>query len=188
MEEVLIKRVTEDWEIEGIKALEEANNLVNISREEKEKEGFVTASYSLELLRKMNEIQPSIIAIHEQKVVGYAMVTDKALYGQHTLLDSLFDALVDMNYQGKKLGESKVVLVGQLCVDKPFRGQGLVSKMYDYFKESLINQYDYCITDISEANPRSIRAHEKCGFKIIDTLEYENVKWHIVMWDWINKF
>jgi hypothetical protein len=34
MEKVLIKRVTEDWEIEGIKALEEANNLVNISREE----------------------------------------------------------------------------------------------------------------------------------------------------------
>jgi hypothetical protein len=28
--------------------------------------------------------------------------------------------------------------------------------------------------------------HEKCGFKIIDTLEYEGVKWHIVMWDWIN--
>ena len=30
MEKVLIKRVTEDWEIEGIKALEVANNLVNI--------------------------------------------------------------------------------------------------------------------------------------------------------------
>jgi len=186
METVIIKRVTEDWEIEGIKALEEANNLVNISTEEKEKEGFVTASYSLELLRKMNEIQPSIIAIHEKKVVGYAMVTDKELYGQHTLLDSLFDALVDMNYQGKKLGESKVVLVGQLCVAKPFRGQGLVSKMYDFFKDCLINQYDYCVTDISEANPRSIRAHEKCGFKIINTLEYEGVKWHIVMWDWIS--
>ena len=69
---------------------------------------------------------------------------------------------------------------------KPFRGQGLVPKMYNLFKESLINQYDYCVTDISEANPRSIRAHEKCGFKIIDTLEYEGVKWHIVIWDWIN--
>jgi GNAT superfamily N-acetyltransferase len=186
MEKVLIKRVTEDWEIEGIKALEVANNLVNISMEESDKEGFVTASYSIELLRKMNEIQPSIIALYENKVVGYAMVTDKELYGQHTLLDSLFDALVDMNYQGKKLGGAKVVLVGQLCVAKPFRGKGLVPKMYNFFKECLITQYDYCVTDISEANPRSIRAHEKCGFKIIDTLEYEGVKWYIVMWDWIN--
>ena len=170
MEKVLIKRVTEDWEIEGIKALEEENNLANISKEESVKEGFVTASYSIELLRRMNEIQPSIIALHGNKVVGYAMVTDKELYGQHSLLDSLFDALADMNYQGEKLGDGKVVLVGQLCVAKPFRGQGLVPKMYNLFKECLINQYDYCVTDISEANPRSIRAHEKCGFKIIDNL------------------
>ncbi len=100
MEKVLIKRVTEDWEIEGIKALEEENNLANISKEESVKEGFVTASYTIELLRRMNEIQPSIIALHGNKVVGYAMVTDKELYGQHSLLDSLFDALADMNYQG----------------------------------------------------------------------------------------
>ena len=186
MEKVLIKRVTEDWEIEGIKALEEENNLANISKEESAKEGFVTASYSIDFLRRMNKIQPSIIALHGNEVVGYAMVTDKELYGQHSLLDSLFDALADMNYQGEKLGDGKVVLVGQLCVAKPFRGQGLVPKMYNLFKECLINQYDYCVTDISEANPRSIRAHEKCGFKIIDTLEYEGVKWHIVMWDWIN--
>ena len=75
------------------------------------------------------------IALYENKVVGYAMVTDKELYGQHTLLDSLFDALVDMNYQGKKLGGAKVVLVGQLCVAKPLRGKGLVPKMYNFFKE-----------------------------------------------------
>lgn len=186
MEKVLIKRVSEDWEIEGIKSLEEANNLVNISKEESDKEGFVTASYSLALLRKMNEIEPSIIALHDNKVVGYAMVTNKELYGQHSLLDSLFDLLENKYYQGEKLGESKVVIVGQLCVAKPYRGQGLVPKMYDYFKECLINQYNYCITDISEANPRSMRAHEKCGFNIIDTLEYEGVKWHIVLWDWIN--
>lgn len=184
MEEVLIKRVSEDWEIEGIKALEEENNLTNISKEESDIEGFVTASYSLSLLRKMNEIEPSIIALHGNKVIGYAMVTNQELYGQHSLLDSLFDVLENMDYRGKKLGEAKVVLVGQLCVAKPYRGQGLVPKMYDYFKECLINQYDYCVTDISEANPKSIRVHEKCGFKIIDTLSYEGVKWHIVMWDW----
>lgn len=186
MEGVLIKRVSEDWEIEGIKALEEENNLMNISKEESDKEGFVTASYSLELLRKMNGIQPSIIALYDNKVVGYAMVTNKELYGQHSLLDSLFDVLEDMFYLGKKLGKSKVVLVGQLCVAKPYRGKGLVPKMYEFFKDCLIDQYDYCVTDISEANPRSMLAHEKCGFKIIDTLEYEGVKWHIVMWDWIN--
>jgi len=184
MSEILIKRVSENWEIEGIKALQEENRITNISKEEREKEGFVTASYSIELLKNMDDFEPSVIACQGNKVVGYAMVTVKELYGEHALLDGLFDAIEKMEYKGKPLGLAKVVLVGQLCIAKPFRGQGLVDKMYQYFKECLVDKYDYCITDISEANARSLRAHEKCGFKIINTLVYEEVRWHIVLWDW----
>ncbi|MEY3322664.1 MAG: hypothetical protein RLZZ417_2247 [Bacteroidota bacterium] len=184
MSEILIKRVSENWEIEGVKALQEENRITNISKEEKEKEGFVTASYSIELLKKMHDFEPTIIACQGNKVVGYAMVTVNELYGEHDLLDGLFDAIKQMDYKNRPLREAKVILVGQLCVAKPFRGQGLVPKMYQYFKECLIDKYDYCITDISEVNIRSIKAHEKCGFKIIHTLEYEGVKWHIVLWDW----
>lgn len=184
MSEILIKRVSENWEIEGIKSLQEENRITNISQEEREKEGFVTASYSIELLKKMHHFEPTVIACQDHKIVGYAMVTVKELYGEHDLLDGLFDAINRMTYQGLPLKKAKVIIVGQLCVAKPYRGQGLVPKMYQYFKECLMDKYDYCITDISEANERSIKAHEKCGFKIINTLEYEGVKWHIVLWDW----
>ncbi len=184
MNEILIKKVSEAWEIEGIKILQEENRITNISKEESEKEGFVTASYSLSFLKKMNDLEPSIIACVGNEVIGYAMVTVKELYGDHPLLDGLFDAIDHMHYKGVTLADSRVVIVGQLCVAKAFRGQGLVQKMYDLFRKSLTEKYEYCVTDISEANPRSLKAHKKCGFEILDTLEYEGVKWHIVLWDW----
>ena len=48
-----------------------------------------------------------------------------------------------MNYQGKKLGGAKVVLVGQLCVAKPFRGKGLVPKMYNFWSTILLGTMSY---------------------------------------------
>jgi GNAT superfamily N-acetyltransferase len=184
MGELVVKRVSEPREIEGIKALQEENRLANISGEEAEKEGFVTASYSMELLHTMHDFEPTVIACYENRVIGYAMVTVRELYGKHDLLDGLIDAINQMAYNHIPLRDAKVILVGQLCVAKPFRGRGVVPKMYHFFRECLEDQYDYCITDISHANVRSLKAHEKCGFKIINTLEYEGVNWHIVLWDW----
>jgi hypothetical protein len=184
MNEIFIKRVSERREIEGIKLLQEANRITNITKEESELEGFVTADYSLAFLKMMNAMEPSVIACKGNEVVGYAMVTTKELYGEHPLLDGLFDAINQMNYKGAALADAKVVIVGQLCVAKPFRGLGLVQQMYHFFRNSLMEKYEYCITDISEANPRSLKAHRKCGFNILDTLSYEGVKWHIVLWDW----
>lgn len=70
MNEILIKKVSEAWEIEGIKILQEENRITNISKEESEKEGFVTASYSLSFLKKMNDLEPSIIACVGNEVIG----------------------------------------------------------------------------------------------------------------------
>jgi hypothetical protein len=56
--------------------------------------------------------------------------------------------------------------------------------MYEYFKDCLSIQYDYCITDVASDNPRSLKAHLKTGFTVIDSLNYGGISWNIVLWDW----
>ena len=80
--------------------------------------------------------------------------------------------------------ETNYVLVGQLCVGKNYRGQGLVQKMYGFFKTELQKEFTYCITDVAQDNPRSIKAHLKRGFEIIHTIGYGGASWDIVLWDW----
>jgi hypothetical protein len=63
---------------------------------------------------------------------------------------------------------------------------GLVQRMYDEYRRHLSGRYRYCLTDIDEQNPRSLKAHLKSGFRILDTLHYEGSNWHIVIWDWNN--
>jgi ribosomal protein S18 acetylase RimI-like enzyme len=181
---VEIVRVSNEKELEAIRLLQRENLRVLIGEEEAGKEGFLTAEYTMETLQKMHQLEPSIIAKDGDKIAGYVIVTTKESYGQHPLLDSLFDSINALTYNGSSLKDVNYILVGQLCVGKAYRGIGLVQKMYTYYQESLSNKYQYLITDVAQENPRSIKAHLKTGFQIIHTIEYGGIGWDIVLWDW----
>ena len=73
--------------------------------------------------------------------------------------------------------------MGQICIDKNYRGKGLFEILYQKHKSEYSKKYQLLITEISTSNYLSIRAHEKIGFKTIsshiDTLD----TWNIVLWD-----
>jgi ribosomal protein S18 acetylase RimI-like enzyme len=181
---VQISKAASEADLIGIQVLQKANLKKIISELEATNEGFVTAEYSLELLKAMHKYRASVIAKDGDRVVGYALVTTKDIYGQHDLIDDLLNVLDKINFASKPLKETQYVLVGQLCVGKGYRGIGLVQKMYNYFKESYATEYEYLITDVADNNPRSLKAHIKSGFQIIHSINYDGVRWDIVLWDW----
>jgi hypothetical protein len=181
---VNIKVVETPEELQGLKDLQTANLRKNVGEDIAMKEGFLTSQYSLELLQKMHETHPSIIAKENDKVVGYVIVTTKSVYGEHPELDHLFNTLDAINYKGQLLGEVNYILVGQLCVGITHRGIGLVQDMYTYYQSLHSNQYKYLVTDISQENQRSIKAHKKSGFETIGLIEQVGAGWEIVLWDW----
>lgn len=182
--QMIITRAGTAEEIAGIKELQNKNLKSNLTAAEIVQEGFVTAEYSIAFLEEMNTIEPAIIAKDGDDVVGYALVATKAIIGKHDLLDDLFNNINTIIYEGKLLAEIDYVLVGQLCVCKKYRGQGLVQQLYQFFKASFHKKYTYCLTDVDENNPRSVKAHLKTGFTILNTFHYGNSNWHIVIWDW----
>lgn len=179
-----VKLVTTPEEVISIKALQNLNLRVNISHEEAASEGFLTAAYTMEYLEAMNADAPSVIAKAGDEVVGYAMVTTKALRDGHELMADLFNTIDRTPYKDCLLGEVDYVVVGQLCVAKAFRGMGLVQRMYNHFRDCYAGRYAYLVTDVAQANARSLKAHQKTGFQVIDTLTYGGIGWDIVLWDW----
>jgi ribosomal protein S18 acetylase RimI-like enzyme len=181
---IVIKQVTDFSELEEIKNLQEANLKKNLTEEEAALEGFVTAEYTTGFLARLHEFVPSVIAKDGDKVVGYALAASTSIRNEHDLLTDLINNIDKIIYQDQPLKHSRYILVGQLCVARDYRGLGLVHQMYDYFKSRLSNEYDYCITDVAIDNPRSLKAHLKSGFHVIDTLHYGGVTFDIVLWDW----
>jgi predicted N-acetyltransferase YhbS len=181
---IQIKTVTTPAEIQAIKSLQDANLRKNLDEQESINEGFVSAEYTIDFLKAMNDERPSIIATDNHQIAGYALVTLRSAAAHHPLLKDLFQTIDKTNYKDRLLKNSKYVVVGQLCVAKEYRGMGLVQQMYQKFKDSLHQEFEYCITDVAQANPRSLKAHLKTGFKVIQSLSYGGISWDIVLWDW----
>jgi len=181
---IVIKQVTDFSELEGIRNLQEVNLKRNLTEEEAVLEGFVTAEYTIEFLARLHQLVPSVIAKEEDRVVGYAIAASTAIRKEHDLLGDLINNIDGIIYNDHLLKDSRYIVVGQLCVARDYRGLGLVRQMYNHFKSYLSSDYDYCLTDVASDNPRSLKAHLKSGFHVVDTLHYGGVNWDIVLWDW----
>ena len=179
---VQIQLAKSDTELVGILALQQANLRKNVSEEEALSQGFLMAEYNLEFLQALHAKSPSIIAKDGDQVVGYSIVALPEEAKQHDLLADLVRNIERCRYQNEEI--QNYAIVGQLCVDKEYRGQDLVQRLYGAFRDHYAESFTYCVTDVAQANTRSLRAHQKRGFQVIDTLEYGGIVWDIVLWDW----
>lgn len=171
--------------MKGVLALQQANLRNNITQEEAETQGFLMAEYDLDFLELLNQKSPGIIAKDGEKVVGYSLVALPETARQHPLLADLVQNIERCIFEGEPV--ENYAIVAQLCVSKEYRGQDLVQKLYGSFRDQYANRYAYCVTDVAQANHRSLKAHQKRGFQVIDTLDYGGIGWNIVLWDWNKK-
>ena len=174
-------------ELEQIHLLNQQNLKYHLSEAEKQEEGFVSWLYPLELLQQMHQLAPSIIVKDNSAVVGYALTTLPEAAVFHADLKALFDNLEMLSYKGKPLFEHHFYCMGQICVAKPYRGQGIVKMLYDMHKEQFSPTYDFLLTEIATRNVRSWKAHEKMGFKTIHTHTDVLDEWNVVVWDWYSE-
>ena len=81
----------------------------------------------------------------------------------------------DMNY----------VIMGQVCVDKEYRGtKGVFGGLYAKMRETLCPHFDCIVTSVSTRNPRSLRAHTKVGFETVHQYSSHGEDWCILLWKW----
>jgi GNAT superfamily N-acetyltransferase len=176
--------VTTTAELQQILALQQRNLKQNISEGEKKEQGFVTMQSTLPMLESIHALAPSIIVKDGDKVIGYALVLlpeGRSLYPD---LDPLFQLFETLQWKDKPVSHYRFYIMGQVCVDKDYRGQGVFDLLYQTHKEYYSENYDFIITDISSSNQRSIRAHERVGFKIIHTYRDVLDEWEVVLWNW----
>lgn len=175
-------------ELQQILALQEKNLLSNLSLDEKQEQGFLTVKHSLEQLQHMQEIAPHLLAKDGDQLAGYVLSMTMASRDLVPLLVSLFDQFDQLELWGKKVSEYRPMVVGQICVAKSHRGQGVFDALYSGFRESHGSHYDFAITSIALSNERSMAAHQRVGFQVLSEFEDKTQPWAIVYWDWNSIF
>lgn len=175
---VVYKRATESSELNQILALQKKNATNAISSEEKEQEGFITVSHTYEILKKMNDACPHVIAKDGDLVVGYALVMLKEFRDEIAVLSAMFETASEL------WGAKNYVAMGQICIAKEYRRQGLFREMYAYYKEELQHEYDCLLTEVATENARSLNAHLNVGFELIKTQITNGTSWELICWNW----
>jgi GNAT superfamily N-acetyltransferase len=176
--------VTTDEELQQIAALSQANNIAGLSAEEKAREGFVTWSYQLPVLQQLHHLSPSVIVKDGDLVAGYALVLPKEAAAIYPPLQTMLDNFEQVVYKNKPLNSYHFYVMGQVCVHPAYRGKGVFAMLYGHHKKLFAATYDFLLTEISTANLRSQRAHQKTGFRPIHTYRDEMGEWDVVVWEW----
>ncbi|HEX7903719.1 MAG TPA: GNAT family N-acetyltransferase [Chitinophagaceae bacterium] len=171
-------------ELKQILKLQEENLAGNIDKTEMESQGFVTLHHSYPVLEQMHNLAPSVLVKDDDTVAGYALTMLRECRQLIPDLEPMFALLDTLSWNNKPLNDQRFYVMGQICIAKKYRGMGLFDELYQYHKKIYQSQFDLFITEIATRNHRSIRAHERIGFKTIHTHRDELDEWVVVLWDW----
>jgi ribosomal protein S18 acetylase RimI-like enzyme len=171
-----VGRVRDDRDLEQILDLQRRNLPRSLDAGTAAEQGFVTVEHSLGVLRRMHELEPSIVARSGASLAGYALVMPVACRAFIPVLDPMFQRL-----EGLK---GRFYVMGQICVDRPWRGRGVFDALYHAHRDHLRTRYDLVVTEVSVRNTRSLRAHERVGFRELQRYRDATDDWVIIAWDW----
>lgn len=181
--EVRIRLATED-DLQAILSLQQKNLGCNLSEKEKLEQGFVSLETSLELLREIRDRVGIIVGEVGDQIIGYIFPITLELAQKIPLLFEFLKRLTNLKYKNKPLTLYRLIIIGQVSIDKPYRGKGVFERLYQEFRKQFAHQYDIAITEVSTNNPRSLNAHiHKARLKNIDRYSAENRDWYILALD-----
>jgi ribosomal protein S18 acetylase RimI-like enzyme len=171
-------------DLQQILQLQKENLSINIDEQERKEQGFVTLHHTVEILQQMHDLAPSIIVKDGDRIAGYALVMPRACRELIPDLEPMFALFDTLSWNNKPLNDYRFYVMGQICIAKEYRGKGLIELLYHTHRDIYQSSYDFMITEVALRNQRSMRAHERVGFKTIHTHRDELDEWAVIVWDW----
>jgi len=181
--EIVFETAVTDHHFEQILDLQKQNLYSSLSPEQQVQQGFVFAEHTMDRLKTMAAEIPQVIALYDGKVVGYNLAMTSGMKNILPSLVPMFEEFEKTVFKGKLLGEYKYMVGGQICVAAAFRGQGLLSKLYQETRRRIPESYQLCVTEISDRNQNSLKTHQKMGFEIAGSYHDGQEPWNVVVWE-----
>lgn len=172
-----------DDDLRQILALQQKNLKTKVTEAVKREQGFVTVCHSWEQIRLLHEATPQIVAKDGDKVVAYALAMLPNLGELIPDLQPMFALLARIPWQGESLADGRYYVMGQVCVAEEYRGQGAFDGLYQKHREVYGPDFDLLVTEVSTNNTRSMRAHERVGFRTIHVHKDYVDEWNVVVWE-----
>ncbi len=162
-------------DLPAVLALHQRYHLSSISADDLA-QGFVTTAFTTaQLQRLIEEEKGLVIARDGDAVVGYTMAASWDYWSQWPIFMHMIAGLPNLNYHGQSLTVDNSYQYGPVCVDRAYRGTGLLAQMFEYSRRQMAPRYPYLVTFINKKNPRSFAAHtRKIGLEVIAEFQFND--------------
>jgi ribosomal protein S18 acetylase RimI-like enzyme len=175
--------VQDERDLLQILELQRRNLVHNLTPREASTDGFVTVEHTIDVLSLMHAISPSVVAKRGDVLAGYALMMPVDCRSFIPVLEPMFERMSKFRHYGRPLLEHRMYVMGQVCIDAVYRGQGLFEMMYREHQHQFADRFDFIVTEVAIGNTRSRRAHERVGFEAIDRYRDATNEWVVLLWD-----
>ena|SRR3990167_5633721 len=160
-------------------------NLKSALNQSENLDGFLTASFSAEEFKSMDNDLCVIVCADGQNIVAYACASSIEYNKNFPLIATMIKQFPQIIYKNKPLVSYNSFIYGPACIDREYRGKGVLNNIFSKMRDFLLQehqQFELLTTIISVENERSIKAHEKLGMKSVGQFEFnENTFWILAL-------
>lgn len=179
--------VASEPEVEQILALQAENHRSRVDPQTAREQGFTSVRHDPAVLQAMNRDFPSAIARCGDDLAGYCLMMPQAYRERVPELAPMFQMLERLVWRDEPLlGNPRWFVMGQVCVAAAYRGRGVFDGLYRQLRAAYADRFDFTVTEISQRNARSLRAHRRVGFETVHVYDdpHADETWEVVIWDW----
>jgi hypothetical protein len=152
----IARAITSDYT--GILDLQSRCLASNLTPEERE-DGFLSAEFSLVHIADMASDLGIVVVRVAKRIVGYMCASRVEFIPRPPILDSMLPCLEGAVLHGKAITQASTFIYGPVCIDREYRGTGLLRRMFSTLKRELAGHFEFGVAFVAADNRRSLGAH-----------------------------
>ena len=172
---MITTRIGNKSDINGVLSLQEKYLFRNLSEIERES-GFVTTPFTVPQLEEIIKQNGIFVAENEKhEIVAYAFAGSWKYFEQWEIFNYMVSRFPQLSFNGNEITTQNSFQYGPVCIEKDYRGQGVLNLIFEEMRIEFLKKYPLSITFINKVNAISTRAHtKKLGWEIIDEFQFNN--------------
>jgi len=170
---MIISRIACENDIKGILSLQEHNLYKNLD-DNGRKNGFVTTPFTVSQIQEIIKQNGVFVVTNKVDIIiAYAFAGNWEYFKQWEIFNYMVSRFPLLSFNGKNISIKNSFQYGPVCIDKNYRGRGLLNLIFEEMRIEFVKKYPISITFINKENIISKKAHtKKLGWEIIDEFEF----------------
>jgi predicted GNAT superfamily acetyltransferase len=168
-EPVFRRALPEDYAT--ILQLQSVNFIANLS-DEKRKEGFLSAQFTLEQTAQIAEDLGTMVAVVDNNLAGFLCAFRREFNTGSPVIAKMLESYDWVTFEGKPLNSFNSYMYGPVCIAREHRRRGLLRGLYEAQKKDVAGLFEVGVAFVSRSNPHSLQAHV-AGLGMIEVGDFE---------------